>query len=235
MRNARFDLELVRQKDNVAHLWSSVGFLDDNWWHRTYWQVGALMGSGWSGWPKSGQQVPAGRLLVTDGVRVFGFGRNQYDTPGAHVGVDATGVWGPIGGQQGRWTFYQLFAQTMDTRPGKQARRKPKKPVVKKFDWTRRAPVLGQGMVLASETLFVAGPVDPVKEVPHEPVGVDPLADALEAKRGGRLLAVSAPDGKTLADYPLKSPPVFDGMAAAHGRLYLSTKIGEVLCMGPAR
>ena len=51
--------------------------------------------------------------------------------------------------------------------------------------------------------------------------------ESLKAIRGGRLLAVSGTDGKALADYELKSPPVFDGMAAAQGQLYLSTKMGK--------
>ncbi len=87
-------------------------------------------------------------------------------------------------------------------------------------------------MVLAGDTLFVAGPADPVSEVPREPEAVNPLADALESHSGGRLLALSAVDGKTLADLSLKNPPVFEGMAAAAGRLYLSTKGGELACMG---
>jgi hypothetical protein len=235
MRSARFDPDLVRQKDNVPHLWSSVGFLDDSWWHRTYWQIGTSMGSGWGAWPKAGQQVPAGRILVTDGSRVFGYGRNQYDTPGAHVGIDADGVWGPVGRQQGRWTFYRLFGRTLDTRTAKESRREPEAAAPSGPDWSRKIPVLAQAMVLAGETLLVAGPADPVEEVPHEPAGADPLARALEATRGGRLLAVSAADGKTLAGYELTSPPVFDGMAAAQGRLYLATKQGGLVCMGPAR
>jgi len=235
MLSARFDLDLVRQKDNVPHLWSSVGFLDDTWWHRSYWQIGTSMASGWGGWPRAGQRVPAGRLLVTDGSRVFGFGRNQYDIPGAHVGVDAGGVWGPIGKQQGRWTFCQLFGQTLALRTERQVRREAAKPAANESDWARRVPVLGQAMVLAGETLFVAGPRDEVDQVPHEPWEADPLAEALESKQGGCLLAVSARDGKTVADYELQSPPVFDGMAAALDRLYLSTKNGEVICMGAAR
>ena len=39
-----------------------------------------------------------------------------------------------------------------------------------------------------------------------------------------------SPDGSTLADYPLESPPVLDGMAAAGGRLYLATAAGKVVC-----
>jgi outer membrane protein assembly factor BamB len=235
LRSARFDRDLVKQKDNVPHLWSSVGFLDESWWHRTYWQVGTSMSSGWGGWAKAGQRVPAGRLLVTDGTRVFGFGRNQYDTPGAHVGVDADGVWGPIGRDKGRWTFYRLFRQSMDPPAGKQSPRTTDKQTARESDWARRVPVVGQAMILAGGTLFVAGPADPVSEIPHEPTAVDPLAEAFEANSGGRLLAVSAEDGRTLADYELTSAPVFDGMAAANGRLYLSTKIGKLVCMGPAR
>jgi hypothetical protein len=34
-----------------------------------------------------------------------------------------------------------------------------------------------------------------------------------------------------LAKYRLDSAPVFDGMAAANGRLYLSLENGQVLCM----
>ena len=46
--------------------------------------------------------------------------------------------------------------------------------------------------------------------------------------------AVSAADGKKLAEQKLDSPPVFDGLIAAGGRLYLATTDGRVLCFaGP--
>jgi len=235
LRSARFDHQLARQKDNVPHLWSPVGFLDDSWWHRTYWQFGTSMSSGWGGWARAGQRVPAGRLLVTEGSQVFGYGRNQYDTPGAHVGVDADGVWGPIGRDFGRWTYYRLFGKPLGAPAGKASRRKPADGAAGESGWTQRIPVLVQGMVLANQTLFVAGPTDPVSEIPHEPTGADPLVEGLAATHGGRLLAVSAADGKTLANLELASPPIFDGMAAANGRLYLATKSGEVVCMGSER
>ena len=37
------------------------------------------------------------------------------------------------------------------------------------------------------------------------------------------LWALSTTDGKKLAEYPLDSPPVFDGLIAANGRLYITT------------
>ena len=45
------------------------------------------------------------------------------------------------------------------------------------------------------------------------------------------LRAVSAADGKKLAEVKLDSPPVFDGMAAAGGRLYISLEDGRIVCM----
>jgi hypothetical protein len=48
------------------------------------------------------------------------------------------------------------------------------------------------------------------------------------------LWAVSAGDGERLTEYQLESPPVFDGMVAANGRLYLATMDGKVVCFGGA-
>jgi hypothetical protein len=56
-------------------------------------------------------------------------------------------------------------------------------------------------------------------------------AATLEGKRGGLLCALSAEDGSELAKYDLDSPPVFDGMAATDGRLYIATTNGRVLCL----
>ena len=41
---------------------------------------------------------------------------------------------------------------------------------------------------------------------------------------------VDKEDGKTLAEYKLDSKPVWDGMIAAHGKLYLSMADGSVIC-----
>jgi len=55
---------------------------------------------------------------------------------------------------------------------------------------------------------------------------------AFEGRRGGLLVAVSPADGKPVAAYRLHSMPVFDGMIAANGRLYLATRDGNVMCLG---
>jgi len=49
--------------------------------------------------------------------------------------------------------------------------------------------------------------------------------------QAGRLRIVALADGKTLATRDLPAP-VWDGLAAANGRLYLSTQSGDLVCLG---
>jgi outer membrane protein assembly factor BamB len=105
-------------------------------------------------------------------------------------------------------------------------------------NWTKNVPLLARAMVLAGRTLFVAGPPDLIDEEQafrqiNDPKVTRSLAEqaaALNGEKGALLLAVSVADGKELAQYDIESPPVFDGMAAAAGRLYMATVNGEVLC-----
>jgi len=87
--------------------------------------------------------------------------------------------------------------------------------------WAKPVPVQVWAMVLADKVLFVAGPP---ADTDNGPEGRDENQEAL-------LMAISATDGTELARYRLDSAPVFDGMAAANGRLYLSLENGQVLCM----
>jgi hypothetical protein len=46
---------------------------------------------------------------------------------------------------------------------------------------------------------------------------------------------VSSDNGQMASELKLKSPPVWDGMAVAQGRLYVATVDGKVLCFGKAK
>ncbi len=222
MRHARFDADGRQRGGLVPHLFASVGFLDGSWWHRTYWMLGPVMRSGYGGWPRAGMRNPAGRLLVVDDGAVYGFGRNQYAHIGAHVGIDGASVFHfkPNRDEKHRQTFYRLFAsgrvETTDKRGNKRSAYETR--------WSRQVPCLARAMVLAGETLLLAGPPDPFESD-------DPTA-VLEGSKGGVLLAVAPGDGTVTLRHALASPPVFDGMAAARGRLYLSLEGGTVVCMG---
>ncbi len=103
---------------------------------------------------------------------------------------------------------YRLFATLPD---GKQIR------------WTKSVPIQVRAMILAGDTLLVAGPrVDE-----HG----DPLSD--DRPDSVMLMAVSAANGDVLAKVPLNGCPIFDGMAAAEGQLYLALEDGHVICLGP--
>ena len=252
MRSLPFDLHGQRkfvgyvdvedQRGDDVHLFSPTGFLDDTMWHRTYWVYGRAWASGAGGYYQAGQVVPTGRLLVFDDDKVYGYGRLpqyfRWTTP----------------------MEFHLFA--MDKQPEvirrqrtpppaglTQAERKAERKKAKAalgppsrvaWRWRDHVPVQVCAMVMADKLLLVAGPPDTVDEEQaarslNLPGTQQQLAEqeaAFAGRRGAILLAVSAADGKHQAAYRLPSPPVFDGMAAAAGRLYLSTMDGKVLCLG---
>ena len=69
----------MAQASGPPHLFSSNGFLDGTWFHRSYWTYGSVYSSGWYGYHEGGKFAPAGRILSVDGTSVYGFGRKpQY-------------------------------------------------------------------------------------------------------------------------------------------------------------
>jgi len=87
--------------------------------------------------------------------------------------------------------------------------------------WEKAVPMQVRAMVLADKVLFVAGLLANEIDGPDGP----------DQSRRAALLALSASDGTELGRCSLDSTPVFDGMAAAYGRLYISMKNGSLLCL----
>lgn len=87
--------------------------------------------------------------------------------------------------------------------------------------WARELPVRVRGMMLAGNLLFVAGASGPEGEASREPATELP----------GQVVALSVTDGSEQARCALSSPPGFDGLAAAYGRLYLTTTAGRLVCL----
>jgi outer membrane protein assembly factor BamB len=108
------------------------------------------------------------------------------------------------------------------------------------FKWKMDKPdIQVRAIVLADKTLFVAGPPDIVDEEEaffalNDDEVVAQLAEQsalLHGKDGARLWAVSTTTGEKLSEYRLDSLPVWDGMVAANGKLYLTTMDGEIACL----
>ena len=104
---------------------------------------------------------------------------------------------------------YLLFAHDLTT--GKNA-------------WEQRIAIRGRAMVATDDRLCVAGPPDVVE-------ADDPLG-AFEGRKGGVLRIVDKTDGRLVSEHKLAMPPVFNGAAAANGRLWLSLEDGSLACFG---
>ena len=89
--------------------------------------------------------------------------------------------------------------------------------------WNRRIPIRGRALAVTNNQLCVAGAPDIVKPS-------DPLA-AFEGRLGGILRRVHKSNGQMIAEHTLSAPPVFHGIAAANGRLFLSLEDGSVVCL----
>ncbi|MGE0760273.1 MAG: LamG domain-containing protein, partial [Pirellulaceae bacterium] len=63
------------QAGDFRHLFAPMGFLDDTYFHRAYWVFGRNFAGGHNGYFQAGKYTPAGRMLVADQKRVYGFGR----------------------------------------------------------------------------------------------------------------------------------------------------------------
>jgi len=55
MRHKLFSSEGKELKQNVPHIYRSSAFLDDTGWHRTDWQYGTNMATGYGYWPNAGR------------------------------------------------------------------------------------------------------------------------------------------------------------------------------------
>jgi hypothetical protein len=241
MQEQNFDLEGRRlgvdpkAPPGERHLFCQTGLLEDVWFHRSYWIYGNNCGEGWGDYMNARRSNPTGRLMVLDGSRAYAF-RSE-----------------PLGNMLHPTQIYRLYACDRDpsaapaagkARPGKAAGPGAEAeffiagPPIR---WQIESPpLLVNAMALGGKTLFVAGPPDLADET--KMLGYLPGADdavnrqlldqeaAWQGRRGGILWIVSAETGEKLAEHKLDTFPVFDGLSAAGGRLYLSLRDGRVAC-----
>jgi len=238
MREQSFDLGGKRlaiaptlgENTTGRHLFCQTGLLEDMWFHRSYWIYGSDCGEGWGDYAKTRRNTPCGRIMVLDDSRAYAFRS------------------GPLGNMLHPRTTYDLYAadKVPAAAPSPQERRRGKKPRRQRggdiaTHWkVTSPPFFANGMVLAGGHLFLAGPPDLADET--KMLGFSPGADddihrellaqneAWNGKRGGVLWVVSADKGEKLAEYELDSYPVFDGMSAAEGKLFMALEDGSVAC-----
>ncbi len=211
LRDRRMDLSGRELPAEVPHLYSPVGFLDDNWWHRTYWIYGTQTFGRAAGWHVVANHVPSGRIMVQDQDTVFGFGRINVQSHDR--GLQAAQL--------------HLFRSQKELSPGKPIRRNNNKALMKRLQasevnycWTQTVPIAARAMVLTEDALVIAGPT------------LEQGADEIQFKatEPAQMIVVAAQTGQTLARYRIPTQPVLGGLIVAGHRVYMATRAGTVDC-----
>jgi hypothetical protein len=185
-----------------THLLTGSGFLDDTLFNRTVWQYG--------------NRIDRSQMLVIDGTDVYGL--RVYEGISWNCPVHNVG--------DGQLIFRQDVSRPVP-KPRRQDLSRMNRIPTERYTWHTRVPFRVSAMVLTgapAQRLFVAGVPDKVAED-------DPLA-FIEARRGAKLLVMDAETGKQIAQIQLDAPPIWNGLAAAYGQLYLTDTRGEITCLG---
>jgi outer membrane protein assembly factor BamB len=214
MHQAAFTAKLERRDRMARHLYSTTNFLDDTENHRSHW----ILGTG------DHSRVPVAYPWV---VNRAGRGGVLAVPTGVMMVYDAETVWGVQrkGDANGQ---YQLFGRKnvpfSDEKEPLSDMRKAGKDAALPYLWRVPLTVRARAMLKAGDHLVLAAmPVAIPADDPHA---------AYEGRKGGMLWIASTKDGGKVAEIPLDAPPVWDGLAAAGGRLYVSTADGKVRCLG---
>ena len=219
LHQVTFSPQLVKQDEMAPHLFSTSNLLDGVENHRSHWVLGTgdfsriSVAYSWivnrPGRKGTAIAVPTGVVMVFDKDTVWGAQRQ--------------------GDANGKYRLFRQpntpFAENEKGLPDFRSPPKEKKAGgdIRDYAWQHDLPVRPRAMLKAGDHLYMG--VMPV-EVPTN----DPHA-AYEGRLGGKIWVVSAKDGSKVAEIDLPGPVVWDGMAAADGRLYLATTDGKVVCM----
>jgi len=215
MRFMQYNLSLEQSKESKKKtIVANTGLLEDCWGHRWNWMLG------------SGDSF--GKLLVFDAGMTYGvqtyYTFLKHDNtmhPDTHTGH--------LHQKYARYTIEQfpigtrLFAQENNKQKNRNLNRKRRLNLdTNTHLWNKKSLIQFRALVLADNALLGAGWKDSVTIYDEDS----------NRRRNSVLQVMSTADGETINEYPLTAEPVFDGMAAAYGKMYLSLKDGTILCMG---
>jgi len=233
------------------HVFSTSGFLDDEWYNRTFWMHSNI----WPGFYLANQASKSGQLLVFNETTTFGV--KAFWTRNRHSPMFFPGTKGYllfaddndnepmlVGRDQGTpLTWLPEFNMNKGGKPktnwGPNLGAAPRDSTVDAYTynkdkgigytrahkprWSVYVPIRVKAMVNTRDKLFIAGAPD-IFDEKDDPLG------ALEGRKGGVLRAVSSVDGSKLSEYRLDAPPVLDGLIAVSGKLLLATRDGKLTC-----
>ena len=190
-------------KDGGASLGNATGLLDDSWFHRKQWK----------------HDGKAGKLLVFDKDRTVTV-RNDY-TGLKQRRSKQKQKYNQVGHKHQKFTRYlkeEWFPVGTIV-----------EMIRKNGQWNKREKMQPRAMILTKDKVCVAGWKDAVTielktgraKNPDNPHAHDAVLRIYSARNGERIFNTK-----------LSSDPVFDGLAAADGRLIVSLKNGKLVCYG---
>lgn len=198
------EMNMIPEPDGAPHLYASMGFLDDNFFHRTYWvydkgtvnfrYAWTFGGKGKRGGKKGDNPVRqsfGSHLAVMDAETVYHFGKKGFTM--AHPRPSPAPA-------------YFLAATA----------KKPSSTT----HWSISTDVWVRSMMVTGTRIFVAGPSGNWHTDPGDFEGKNAV-----------LRSVDRVTGKQVGEVRLEAVPVFNGMAAAGNRTYLSLASGTLVCL----
>jgi outer membrane protein assembly factor BamB len=243
LKGKRVDIDITLRKEfdqagEGRHLFCPTGFLDDYWFHRSFWIFGKNAGEGHGEYTAPRTRTQTGRLIVFDKSRVYSFFAQN------------------VGNNINPRTSYSLYAtnkdipeqekfveEKVDRRGKKKGRAKVPQGKIEHIWELSKPDILANAMVLAGGNLFLVGPPDVADEektygfvyggndeINHQ---MRRQEQAWLGKQGALLWVVSADTGQKLSEYKIPAIPVWDGMIAANEKLYISMKNGTIVCLDP--
>jgi hypothetical protein len=201
--------DMKKDATTVPFLKSYYGFLDSSWYTDSYLVYG--------------ERPNAGHLLALDTAQTMLYGHQgytKYTDQGSNFQVTAKV------NQKG----YRIFARSADISQMrknvslKNIQSKGTKPGAGET-WSTNVPLRGLAMVAGKERLYMAGVPDKFG------TDEDPWR-YLEGRGGGVLAVFEKESGQQLFKLDLAAAPVWDGMAAAYGELFISCNDGTIQCFG---
>ncbi len=201
------------------HLMASTGFLCAGPQHRTYWTIDTELSYG----PGKGYDTdgPNGDIIAVAGDVFY---EVRGDAPGRHTGkvTDPLKKYRVVSGTARRGRLKRHRDALRSNSGG------PLVPAMGQWQrrWTTHIPMAGHAILVGGRTVAVAG-------VPMRgDFGPADIEAAYEGRKGGLLWTFNTETGTPLGELALPSPPVWDGLAAAAGHVFLSLRDGTILRLG---
>ena len=215
LKHLCFNEDLEKLDEQVPHLVPIHGFLEDEWFVRSYWFLGTDVAGGWRGWHSSWRETVCGRLLCFDDENVYGYGREHISGSRRSQHEDSYHLFGSP----------KIMVKTTGSFNWDE-RRKQGLPKAPRPTWSDTDSLIVRAMALTPGKLIVAGAVDRRERLSGVLAYEDPEAAlaSIKGEYGVYLRLVSPRSGESVSQVELHAMPVHDGLSAADGSIFVSLK-----------